>query len=182
MPLELVTPRMRLVASTPELVRAEIGDPQAFGRLLDAGIPNGWPPDESADALPWFLEQLERAGPTGIGWYGFYGIVLAGEPGAPVLVGGGGSLGPPAEGSVEIGYSLLPEFQRRGYATEMMSAIVDWIVGDPRVTRVTAETATQNLPSRRLLERLSFHEAGAGREPDTVAYARTARPQARPGP
>jgi [ribosomal protein S5]-alanine N-acetyltransferase len=105
---------MRLVASTAELVRAEIEDHRAFGELVGARVPEGWPPGEAADALPWFLEKLEAAGPEGSGWYGFYGIVTEGEVDAPVLVGGGGSLAPPRDGEVEIGYSLMPNFQGRG--------------------------------------------------------------------
>jgi [ribosomal protein S5]-alanine N-acetyltransferase len=163
---------MRLVPSTAELVRAEIEDRSEFARLLDARIPSAWPTDEAADALPWFLERLEGADPRDIGWYGFYGVVVAGADDAPVLVGGGGTLGPPVEGIVEIGYSVLPSFQRQGYATEMMTAIVEWVARDPRILQITAETATDNVPSRRLLSRLGFREAGPGREPDTVAYMR----------
>src|SRR5262245_22797150 len=144
---------MRLVASTPKLVRAEIHDHAELGRLLEARIPSDWPPDEAADALPWFLERLERADPSDIGWYGFYGVVVA-EVDGPVLVGGGGCLGPPVDGSVEVGYSVLPAFQRQGYATELMSGVLGWVDRDPRVLEVTAETAIDNVASRRLLSRL----------------------------
>jgi ribosomal-protein-alanine N-acetyltransferase len=168
----VMTPRMRLIASTAELVRAEIADRTEFGRLLGARIPTNWPPGEAADALPWFLERLEAAEPEDAGWYGFYGIVDSGEADAPVLVGGGGCLGPPVDGVVEIGYSVLPEFHRRGYAAEMMKAIIEWIGRDPRVRLVRAETDPENLASRTLLSRLGFREAGSGRESSSVAYAK----------
>lgn len=171
-----MTPRMRLVPSTAELVRAEIHDRAAFARLLGARVPDGWPPGEAADALDWFLERLEAGGPEASGWYGFYGIVLEGEPDAPVLVGGGGSLGPPVDGSAEIGYSLMPVFQNRGYATEMMAAINEWLAADPRVARITAETAVDNEPSQRVLARLGFAHVGPGREPGTLAFERSALP------
>lgn len=169
-PVTLETPRMRLVGSTAELVRAEIGDRVEFARLLGATIPADWPPEEAADALPWFLERLERADPGDAGWYGWYGIATEGVGDAPVLVGGAGSLGPPVDGDVEIGYSLLPAYQRLGFATEMLGAILGWVRRDPRVRRITADTAINNLPSRRLLARLGFREAGPGREPGSVVY------------
>jgi ribosomal-protein-alanine N-acetyltransferase len=169
--LELRTARMRLVASTAELVRSEIFDRAAFAIALEAEVPSDWPPDEAADPLPWFLERLERSDPTDAGWYGFYGVAVDG--GAPVLVGGGGSLGPPVGGSVEIGYSVLPGFQRRGYAFEMMSAIIDWIAADSRVREITAETDTANVASRNLLGRLSFVEAGPGREIGSIGFSRS---------
>ena len=171
----LITPRLRLVASTAELVRAEIGNRRDFGRLLGATIPADWPPDEAADALPWFLERLERADPDDIGWYGFYGVVVAGAADAPVLVGGGGCLGPPVDGVVAVGYSVLPSFQRQGYATEIMTAVIDWVERDRRIRQIAAETRTENVASRRLLSRLGFQEAGPGREPDTVRYLRAPR-------
>ena len=98
-------------------------------------------------------------------------MVTGGIADAPVLVGGGGTLGPPLDGSVEIGYSVLPAFQRQGYASEMMTAIVDWARRDPRVAQITAETATDNIASRHLLARLGFQEAGPGGEPDSLMYS-----------
>ena len=166
----LVTRRMRLVASTADRVRAEIGDRVEFGRLLEATIPIDWPPDEAADALPWFLERLKAADPRDAGFYGFYGVVVTGEADAPILVGGGGCLGPPVEGVAEIGYSVLPAFQQRGYAGEMMRAILDWIEADPRIRRVTAETDHDNLASHRLLARLGFVEVEAGGDEPRTTY------------
>jgi RimJ/RimL family protein N-acetyltransferase len=167
---ELRTSRIRLIASTAELVRSEMSDRGAFALALDADVPADWPPEEAADALPWFLERLEEAGPTGEGWYGFYGVALEGP--RPVLVAGGGTAGPPKDGSVEIGYSVLPAFQRRGYALEMMSAILDWIAGDGRVQEITAETDAGNVASIGLLNRLGFTETGPGRDPRSLHFAR----------
>ncbi|HEX8024822.1 MAG TPA: GNAT family N-acetyltransferase, partial [Candidatus Limnocylindrales bacterium] len=164
---------MRLVPSTPELVRAEIHDHGELARLLDARVPPGWPPGEAADALPWFLERLTQGGPEVSGWYGYYGIVVdpAAEPDAPVLVGGGGTVGPPEDGTVEIGYSLMPAFEHRGYATEMMARVLEWLAADPRIERITAETVADNAPSQRVLARLGFQETGPGRDPGSRAFA-----------
>ena len=41
-----------------------------------------------------------------------------------MLVAAGGYFGPPAGGSVEIGYSVIPEARERGYATELVEALV----------------------------------------------------------
>jgi len=163
---------MQLVPSTADLVRAEIADPAAFARQLGAHVPPDWPPEEAADALPWFLEQLEAAGPSGHGWYGFYGIVVKEHSDAPILVGGGGSLGPPEAGVVEIGYSVLPAFRRCGYATEMMSAVVEWLWRDARVRLIRAQTGNDNAASRAFLVGLGFTETQPGAEPHTMAFER----------
>jgi RimJ/RimL family protein N-acetyltransferase len=169
--IELSTARMRLIASTADLVRSEIGDRSSFGRMVGAQVPPDWPPAEAADALPWFLERLEKADPQDAGWYGFYGVAV--DMPEHVLVAGGGSLGPPADGSAEVGYSVLPAFQRRGYGLEMMTAVVDWIRNDPRVREIVAETDADNMPSRGLLARLGFAEVGPGRDARSLRYART---------
>jgi GNAT superfamily N-acetyltransferase len=46
--------------------------------------------------------------------------------------------GPPQDETSEIGYSVLPQFQGRGYATEMVGVLVKWAMGRPGVTRVAA--------------------------------------------
>lgn len=163
---------MQLVPSTADLVRAEIADPAAFARQLGAHVPPDWPPEEAADALPWFLEQLEAAGPSGRGWYGFCGIVVKEHSHAPILVGGGGSLGPPEAGVVEIGYSVLPAFRRCGYATEMMNAVVEWLSRDAGVRLIRAQTGNDNPASRALLAGLGFTETQPGAEPNTMAFER----------
>jgi RimJ/RimL family protein N-acetyltransferase len=132
-----------------------------------------WPPDEAADALPWFVERLEAAGPAGEGWYGFYGVALDGA--APVLGGGGGSIGPPRDGSVEIGYSVLPAYQRRGYALEMMTRVIEWVVADRRVREITAETDSGNVASIGPLGRLGFAQNGPGRDPGSFHNSRPAQ-------
>jgi RimJ/RimL family protein N-acetyltransferase len=168
---------MRLIASNAELVRAELFDRDEFARALRAEIPVDWPPDEAADALPWFLERLEAAGPAGDGWYGFYGVALDGA--APMLIGGGGTIGPPQDGSVEIGYSVMPAYQRRGYALEMMTGVIDWLARDARVLEITAETDSGNAASIGLLGRLGFAETGSGRDPGSLHFSRRAP---KPGP
>ena len=55
----------------------------------------------------------------------------------------------------------------------MMAAILEWIERDARVNRIEADTATDNAPSRRLLDRLGFEESGPGSEPETLRYQRT---------
>jgi RimJ/RimL family protein N-acetyltransferase len=68
------------------------------------------------------------------------------------VVGDAGFKGPPQDGEVELGYSVVPPHRRRGYATEAARALVDWALGQPGVERVVAETEPENAPSQRVLE------------------------------
>lgn len=61
-----------------------------------------------------------------------------------------------------VGYTLAPEHQGRGYATEAAGALVDWLV-TKGVHRIAATLDPQNLASARVLERLGFRYTGTAR-------------------
>ena len=166
----LCTARLRIIPATVELLRAEIGDRPAFARLLGAGVPDNWPPESAADAVPWFLQQLEAAPLVRAHWLAWYGVwrMSAGEP--AILVGGAGFKGPPQEGTVETGYSVLPQFHGQGFATEMVGALVSWALAQPQVERVVAETQGANTPSVRLLHKLGFTAVGSGSEDGSIRF------------
>jgi RimJ/RimL family protein N-acetyltransferase len=169
----LTTPRLRLVPATVALARAEIADREDFARLLEATIPDNWPPETLADALPLFLQWMEAA-PDRVGWFGWYAVTRDDN----VLAGSVGFKGPPQEGAAEVGYSVLPQFQCRGYATEMVAALVRWALGQPGVDRVIAETEPVNVASCRVLKKVGFTLAGAGTEPGSVRFEIRSEPEA----
>jgi [ribosomal protein S5]-alanine N-acetyltransferase len=171
----IVTARMRLAPASVALARAELADRAEFARLLSATVPAEWPPEMLADALPVFLEWIEAA-PDQVGWYVWYAMMrasreaqdmLAGDVG-DILMASAGFKGPPQDGTVEIGYSVLPRFQGHGYATEMVRALIDWALAQPGVARVVAETTEENASSLRLLRRLGFVEARPAVEPGHI--------------
>lgn len=179
----ILTPRLTLIPATVAHARAEIEDRAEFARLLGATVPDNWPPELAAGVLPLFFEWLEAA-PDRIGWYTWYALirdssagrpVLAAPPPAlgavlPVLGAGGGFLGPPADGEIKIGYSVLPQFQQRGYATEMVGALVRWAFGQPGVLRIVAETEWANPPSMAVLTKLGFVAAGPAAQPGGARF------------
>ena len=55
------------------------------------------------------------------------------------------------DGSVEIGYGILPEYWDKGYATEAVIAAAKWAAGQPDVKRIEAETDLDNIASQRVL-------------------------------
>ncbi len=63
-------------------------------------------------------------------------------------------------GSTEIGYGIAENYQNCGYATEAVSALVDWTLHQPGVTCVTAETEENNIASQRVLKKSGFIPMG----------------------
>ena len=63
-------------------------------------------------------------------------------------------------GTTEIGYGILEEYQGQGYATEAIDATVVWALKQSNVTRVEAETEPYNRASQRVLEKCGFLPSG----------------------
>ena len=169
--LRLHTNRLELVACTLQLVKAEIGDRHEFSRLLGAHVPDRWPPplnDESS--LNWTLNMLTLH-PGAVGWSTWYILLKNGSSGERTAVGNGGFKGRPLpDGTVEIGYSVMEAFQRKGYATEAARRLVAWAFEHPEVTRVIAETYPHIATSLRVLEKCGFDYIGGGSEMLTICY------------
>jgi [ribosomal protein S5]-alanine N-acetyltransferase len=162
-----------------ELAETELADRTRFAAMLDARVPASWPPEILADALPLFRDLL-REDPARAGWIGWYAILVT--EGERVLVGSVGFKGPPdARGHVETGYSMVPEYQGRGFATEMVRALCAWAFAQPGVTRIVAETTWSNAASMRVLEKAGFTrvEPRLGPPEDPVHYERAAGPSSR---
>ena len=164
------TDRLRLVAGTEALAAAEIKDKAEFARLLGALVPETWPPDNLRDVLDYFYALYKEHSGWG-GWLTWYAVRIDSD--YPILCGGVGVRGPPdKQGMVEIGCSVLPEFQGQGLATEMVGGIVQWAKQQPHVKRIEAETSTDNKASIRVLEKNSFFFTGPGSEQNTIRFVR----------
>jgi len=160
---------MRLIPGTAELLRAELEGRGRLEEVLGVTVPDAWPPElYDHEAVSWTLGQLE-ADPDHERW-GFYYFVLRNSGSGPLVVGAGGYKGPPSRGAVEIGYSVLPEFQRRGLATEAALGLVSHGFAEQSVGLVVAETLTGLEPSIGVLRKLGFSLEGEGSEPGVIRY------------
>ncbi|MDI1252321.1 GNAT family N-acetyltransferase [Thermomonas sp.] len=170
--MDLRTNNITLIVSTLAHIRIELETPELLGELLCATVSSEWPSGEyDRDAMEFFRTCFEEGGKAAEGWYGWYAIRDADETSPSTLVGAAGYFGPPdANGTVEIGYSVLPEWQRNGYATQMTDALVKNVFSMPHVERVIAHTTEENPASIAILVRCSFAATGSGREPGTVRF------------
>jgi RimJ/RimL family protein N-acetyltransferase len=161
------TARLDLIPATPELARADLAGREALGEALGVPVPESWPPELFDEpALRYTLGKLEGR-PEAAGWWSYY-VVRREEP---LLVGVVGYKGPPAAGAVEIGYSVVPEHRRRGYATEASAALVARAFARADVERVLAETLPELSPSIGVMGKLGFVFVGEGSEPGVIRYA-----------
>ena len=143
----LQTARLRLEPVTAEAARAVIaGD---VSGLAASGLKaaEGWPHEDTADGLGMVVK-------TGIplSWF----VVADGA-----VIGDCGLHGPVDEaGNAEIGYGLAVPSRGQGYGSEAVAAITAWLLSQPEVRHLRACTLTDNVPSRRVLEKAGFSYAG----------------------
>lgn len=170
----LQSERLTLIASTAHHVRTELETPEKLAQLLDATVSPEWPSGEyDRDAMEFFLARFDEGGESAAGWYGWYALNSDSATGLRSLVGAGGYFGPPEpSGSVEIGYSILPEWQRRGYASELVTLLATHAFTFPQINRLIAHTAEANLASSKVLARCGFHFVGPGADAEILRFER----------
>lgn len=83
------------------------------------------------------------------------------DTGLNTAVGRAGFHGPPdTAGMVEVGYSVDPDYRRRGYARLALATLLHMAAVAPGVRTVRATISPDNLPSRALVEQWGFVEKG----------------------
>lgn len=83
------------------------------------------------------------------------------ESASGTVVGRSGFHGPPdAEGMVEVGYAVDPDFRRRGFARAALLIMLGQAAAHPDVRTVRATISPGNTASRNLVERYGFRANG----------------------
>lgn len=169
---QIQSPKLTLLATTVEHLEVELSEPSRLGSMLGAEIPSSWPPGEyDRSAMEYFSERMNEGGDAAAGWYGWYAIRPADEVVPRTLVGAGGYFGPAdPEGTLEIGYSIAPEWERRGYAGEIVRMLVEHAFDHDQIKLIIAHTRESNIGSVRALERNAFHRHGLGRDPELLRF------------
>ena len=123
-------------------------------RLAGVAVPEDWP----AGVVPLLklrLQQL-RDDPAARPW--LLRLMVLRRP--RLFVGHVNFHAPPTdEGWVEIGYTVVPDHRRRGYALEAAAAMFEW-AAEQGVTRFRASVSPSNAASLALVRRMGFVETG----------------------
>lgn len=100
----------------------------------------------------------------------------------PLLIGSAGYKGPPtADGVVELGYGIVRDQQRRGFASEAVRGLLGRAFAEPAVGTVIAETLPELVGSIAVLTKCGLRPVGEGSEPGVIRFELT-RDAYRPKP
>ena len=149
---------------TPRLVLRRFADADAAPFAAYRSVP------EVARYQSWDAPYPVDRATAMIGWLGehhpdepgeWYQVAIA-ERDAPALLVGDCGFRPRADEPlvVDIGFTLGPAAQGRGYATEAVGELLRYLFADRGKHKVCADCDTRNNPSWRLLERLGFAREG----------------------
>lgn len=113
---------------------------------------------EFAQALHNFVLPQVKLNPSSYEWFSHWLII---DRNAHTTVGGIGANGLPDEnGQVMIGYYVDSKFENRGFATESVICLTDWMRSHPKLERVIADTLIENRASQRVLQKAGFRYWG----------------------
>lgn len=150
--------RLDLVSMSPDFIEALLdgrrAEAEALGHLK---LPKSWPDEHDARFLRLRLGQM-REDPSVQPW--FIRAMVLRESERP-LIGHIGFHGRPGEnGSAEMGYTVLPEHRRRGYAAEAAQALMAWAAREHGAGRFIVSISPDNAPSLGMAAKLGFRQIG----------------------
>ena len=168
------TKRLWLLPTNLEPLHAELKGRHEFRNLLGVPVPESWPPEPYDRSVVEYTISMLTGNHQQRDWCVYYvvqGTETSGPGVMPVLLGAAGSKGLPGpEGTAEVGYGVLPEYRRRGIATEATLGLVNHAFKHGTVERVIAETPVENVPSIGVLQKCGFQLNGEGSEAGMIRY------------
>ncbi len=154
---KLVTDRLILIPFTKQICKNVLDNDFSDLITLNLKKGKGWPDADVLDTLPRVLNNLNKVEyPTGyeswmiikkdtleiIGDLGFKGINIDEE-------------------NIDLGYGIIEEERRKGYAAEAVKEIIRWAFLNKNIREITANCLTENTNSMKLLLKLNFAQKGA---------------------
>lgn len=152
------TPRLTLRAPTPD----DLGAYRAFYAVSDLTV-GGYRGGRSDDEVAAILRaNIDHWGTKG------FGIWLLRRSGETGVIGGCGLAHPDDWPRHELTWWLMPDARGRGYATEASRAVIDWAYDKLGWPSVETHMRDENLPARRLAERLGGRKISRDTFPDGI--------------
>src|SRR6266566_1783841 len=137
--------RLELVSMSPDFIDALLAERRSDAEATAAlKLPDDWPDAHDTGFLRFRLRQMgERPMIAHAGFHGPPGVNAVKAPDA-----------------VEVGYSIFEPHRRRGYATEVVRALIEWASREHSIQRFIASISPENEPSLALARRLGFKHIG----------------------
>jgi ribosomal-protein-alanine N-acetyltransferase len=162
---QLLTKRLILIPFTKTICQNLLNND--FSDVFKMGLKKGksWPDHDVIETLPRIIKNLSRVeSPTGFeSW-----MIIKND--TMEIIGDLGFKGFNSEtANVDLGYGIIKEERKKGYAEEGATAIIRWAFSTDIVKEITAACLFNNVGSIHLLKKLKFTEIK--KENDMVYWA-----------
>ncbi|MYW01907.1 GNAT family N-acetyltransferase [Streptomyces sp. SID3343] len=150
-------PRVRFVdLAGPPMTALADGDLDAAGAAAGITLPDYFVTDTARRLWRMRLAQVADD-PGSARWFARAAVSET----EGVVVGYSGFHGPPDRvGMVELGYSVVPEFRRRGYARAMLTAMAERAAAEPDVATLRVTISPDNAASLATIVGFGFVRVG----------------------
>jgi [ribosomal protein S5]-alanine N-acetyltransferase len=150
----LNTNRLTLIPLTLEITKSLLNGNRRYIEHLGIKCDEKWPTEDAMDILPIINSSLEVSKlPTG-----FEAWMIVDKTNNKII-GDIGFHGQPNEyGEVEIGFGLVEHERGKGFGSEALNAIMDWLSLQQKVKVILAECLISNKPSAVILEKAGLKE------------------------
>jgi len=153
------TPRLTLLPLTLEQLRMGLASLNDLSACVGVQLVSSLFEGVVDRAVRMKIEKMGKVDASLHPWFTYWLIVINQENTGAGMVGFKGA--PDNIGSVEIGYGIDPIFQRLGYMSEAVQAMVTWAFEHQECFRITATgVLVDNLASQKVLLRNGFIETG----------------------
>ena len=124
--------------------------------LYNKGYKEGksWPDEDVMDTIPRIIKNLSKNNyATGLeSW-----LIIKKE--TKEIIGDVGFKGYNFDSqNVDLGYGIISEERRKGYAEEASRELINWVLKLDYIKEITANCSTENFQSIHLLNKLAFHQ------------------------
>lgn len=166
LPRTILTDRLELRRGDAATLAVPFDDNAGLARVLGCNVPDSWPVENYDQPVLDYCAGKVAEDPDA----GMLRYVI--ERATNTLIGNFGD-GPHGERTLRLGYSILPEWRRRGYTFEALLAVLDEARRTGAYDRAVADTFPDRAASIGVLTKAGFHLAGPGEEEGTITYVLT---------
>lgn len=144
------TTRLSLISGDVDILQSAIDGDETLSIKLNVVVADGWT-EFGPMPLRYSLDMLAKD-PEEQKWLTYFTVLKDKQ----ILIGFGGYKGKPADGIVELGYEIAPDYRGHGFATEYAQALIVHAFKEPNVQMVIAHTLAHENPSTSILKKLGF--------------------------
>ena len=151
---QLTTERLLLVPFTIQICKNVLNDDYSDLERLNLKKGKSWPDNDVIETLPRIITNLSKVTtPTG-----FESWMIIKKDTSEII----GDLGfkgfNPKGNNIDLGYGIIKEERRKGYAEEAVKEIINWAFSNEIIKEITANCLTENTSSINLLSKFNFSQ------------------------